>query len=181
MEFIHSGKNKNMHKTAEKNAKWFFEKYVNKENPIKILEIGSRGTPTIRNLKTDNSEYIGLDMQEGENVDVISTDRYKLPFGDNTFEYVISSSCFEHDECFWITYLEIIRILKPGGLFYLNAPSNGPYHGAPGDCWRFYLDAGDALVNWAKHSGYSETKLLEKFIDKPDGEVWEDYVCIFQK
>ena len=170
-----------MHTTAEKNALWFFEKYVNKENQTKILEIGSRGNSTIRNLKPDNSEYIGLDIEEGYNVDVISTDRYKLPFDDNTFDYVVSSSCFEHDECFWITYLEIIRILKPGGLFYLNAPSNGPYHAHPGDCWRFYLDAGDALVNWAKYNGYEKNKVLEKFIGKAEVEVWEDYVCVFQK
>jgi SAM-dependent methyltransferase len=170
-----------MHTTAEKNAKWFFEKYVNKETPTKILEIGSWGNSVIRNLKPSISEYIGLDIQSGLNVDVVSTDRYKLPFDNSTFDYVVSSSCFEHDECFWVTYLEIIRILKPGGLFYLNAPSNGPYHAYPGDCWRFYLDAGNALVNWAKHNGYTETKLLEKFIDKPIKEVWEDYVCVFQK
>ena len=170
-----------MHTTAEKNAKWFFEKYVNKENPPKILEIGSRGTTVIKNLKPNNSEYVGLDIQVGLNVDIISTDRYKLPFDNDTFDYVVSSSCFEHDECFWVTYLEITRVLKSGGLFYLNAPSNGPYHAYPGDCWRFYLDAGDALVNWAKYNGYSENKVLEKFIDKPINEVWEDYVCVFQK
>ena len=171
-----------MHDTAEKNVKWFFNKYINNETPVKILEIGSRGEGfLIRDLKPISSEYIGLDIQSGPNVDIVSNNVYKLPFDDNTFEYVISSSCFEHDECFWVTYLEIIRVLKPGGLFYLNAPSNGPYHGYPGDCWRFYLDAGEALVKWAKHNGYATNVLLERFIDEPINDVWKDYVCVFQK
>lgn len=173
-----------MHDTAEKNAKWFFEKYVTVKNP-KILEIGSwapdPGQFLIRDIAPDTGEYIGMDLQAGNNVDIVSTDTFKFPFEDNTFDYVISSSCFEHDEFFWVTYLEILRVLKPGGLFYLNAPSNGPYHGYPGDCWRFYMDAGSALVKWGNKNGYTSSELLEAFITEKIADVWEDYVCVFKK
>jgi SAM-dependent methyltransferase len=71
---------------------------------------------------------------------------YKLPFADGSVDVVLSSSCFEHSEFFWLLFLEILRVLRPEGLFYLNAPSNGPFHRYPVDCWRFYPDSGNALV-----------------------------------
>jgi SAM-dependent methyltransferase len=170
-----------MHESALKNAKWFFEKYVDKVNPCKILEIGSRGGDLLRKCKPDNAEYIGLDLQEDANVDVVSNDPEKMPFENDTFDYVVSSSCFEHDEFFWITYLEIMRVLKPGGMFYLNAPSNGPYHDNPVDCWRFYGDCGYSLAKWGKRNGYENNEVVEKFIDEKLNDVWEDYVCVFKK
>jgi SAM-dependent methyltransferase len=173
-----------MHDTAEKNARWFFEKYVTKTD-CNILEIGS-WTPVdsafmIRNLKPNNSKYFGMDLQLGNNVDIVLEDTFKFPFEDNFFDYVVSSSCFEHDEFFWVTYLEILRVLKPGGLFYLNAPSTGPYHAYPVDCWRFYMDAGQSLVKWGIKNGYTSNELLEKFVDERMSDVWEDYVCVFKK
>ena len=58
---------------------------------------------------------------------------------------------------------EALRVLKPTGLLYINAPSNGAYHRYPVDCWRFYPDSGVALQNWGNRSGY-ECALLEFFI-----------------
>jgi SAM-dependent methyltransferase len=81
---------------------------------------------------------------------------------------------------FWLTYLEILRVLKPNGLFYLNAPSNGLFHRYPVDCWRFYPDSGGALVTWAKRNGMNPV-LLESFISNQQVEVWNDFVAIFLK
>ena len=60
---------------------------------------------------------------------------------------------------FWVSYLEILRILKPVGLFYLNAPSDGAVHKYPVDCWRFYPDSGQALVTWSKRNGFNNVLL----------------------
>jgi hypothetical protein len=76
-----------------------------------------------------------------------------FPFDADTFDLAVSTSSFEHDQCFWFTFTEAIRTLKAGGHFFLNAPSNGPYHGYPFDNWRFYPDAARALVAWAER-GY---------------------------
>jgi hypothetical protein len=86
---------------------------------------------------------------------------------------------------FWILFLEIIRILKPNGLFYLNAPSNGMFHRYPVDCWRFYPDSGNALIEWGKRNGQNIT-LIESFISLQTGGSeaeyhWNDYVAIFHK
>ena len=44
------------------------------------------------------------------------TDPYHLPFESNSLDVVVSSSCFEHSEMFWLLFLEIMRVLKPEGL-----------------------------------------------------------------
>jgi ubiquinone/menaquinone biosynthesis C-methylase UbiE len=90
-------------------------------------------------------------------------DAYSFPLEDNSVDIVVSSSCFEHADMFWLTYLEIMRILKPKGIFYLNAPTKGPHHGYPVDCWRFYPDAGKALTNWGKRNNYNNI-LLESYV-----------------
>src|SRR3546814_14106854 len=78
-----------------------------------------------------------------------------------------SSSCMEHSEFFWVLFLEMLRIVKPSGLIYLNVPSNGSFHRYPVDCWRFSPDSGSAHAKWGKHNGYP-VALLEAFIGRQE-------------
>ena len=170
-----------MHYTAKLNCELFFstyKKYFN-DSTVKVIDIGSQDiNGSLKEVCPKNFKYIGVDFQKGKNVDIILTDPYKLPFDDNSIDIVISSSCFEHSEMFWLSYLEILRILKPKGLLYLNVPSDGGIHREPVDCWRFYPDSGHALVNWSKRNGYNST-LLECYTQV--GGSWHDYVAIFLK
>ena len=81
---------------------------------------------------------------------------------------------------FWVLFIEILRILKPDGLFYLNAPSNGQCHRFPVDCWRFYPDSGVALVSWAKRCNVNAA-LMESYISLQKNDVWNDFVAVFIK
>ena len=75
----------------------------------------------------------------------------------------------------------IIRVLKPRGIFYFNAPSNGDFHRWSKDCWRFYPDSGNALVNWAKKNNFNSLQ-LEAYTSKQILENgWSDYVSIVLK
>jgi hypothetical protein len=87
---------------------------------------------------------------------------------------------FEHIEMFWLMFNEVLRVLKPEGLFYLNAPSNGEFHRYPVDCWRFYPDAGEALVRWGVRSGHRPA-LLESFTTHQQRDIWNDFVAVFVK
>ena len=105
-------------------------------------------------------------------------DPYRLPLADASVDIALSSSCFEHSEMFWVVFLEVMRVLKPTGLFYLNAPSAGSFHRYPVDCWRFYPDSGNALISWGKRNGLNP-ELLESFTQI--GGRWQDYIAVFLK
>jgi SAM-dependent methyltransferase len=169
-----------MHDTALFYGKKFFEIYGCKRS--KILDIGSKDeNGSLRKYTNDKHEYIGIDMVPGENVDIVQTDPYILPFKDNTFDIITSSSVFEHSQMFWVLSNEIFRVLKPNGLFYMNAPSNGPYHTYPVDCYRFYPDAGSGIMEWGSLSGYKDFTILESFIGDKKNDNWNDFICIFLK
>lgn len=163
------------------NGRLFFEAYVSRLNQVTVVEIGSQDVNgSLREVCPNNAKYIGLDFQEAKGVDVLLTDPYSLPFDDESVDVVVSSSCLEHSEMFWLVFTEVLRILKPDGLLYLNVPSNGPFHRYPVDCWRFYPDAGDALVTWGKHCGFRPA-LLESYTAPQDADVWNDFVAVFVK
>lgn len=176
-----------MHTSAYRFGELFHDCYF--KEGMKVAEIGSQNVNgSIRDFFSDAVDYTGVDFVEGTGVDVVLSDPYKLPFDDNSFDMILSSSCFEHSEFFWLSFLEIIRTLKPGGVFYLNVPSNGFIHRYPVDCWRFYPDSGRALANWANRNGI-DVELLESFIGGqiPGGKFgapsgrWNDFVAVFVK
>lgn len=178
-----------MHESATFYGKLFFDKYCRSsaKDPLSVIEIGSQNVNgALRDISPAGINYIGLDFVAGKGVDIVIDDPYRLPFEDDSVDRVVSSSCFEHSEFFWLVFLEAMRILKPDGVFYLNAPSNGFFHRWPIDCWRFYPDSGYALVNWARRNGYSPA-LLESFVGKrsagrvADGGMWNDFVAVFLK
>ncbi len=173
-----------MHPTAYKNCQEFHATYntaISLINPdYNIVEIGSQNVNgSLRDIFS-NTSYTGVDFVKGNGVDVILTDPYVLPFETGSVDMVLSSSVFEHSEMFWVLFLEIMRILKPHGLFYLNVPANGDIHRWPVDCWRFYPDSGRALVTWAKHNKIN-AELLESYTSLQNKGQWNDFVAVFVK
>ncbi len=169
-----------MHDTALQNGKRFFDTYV-AELDGTILDIGAVNVNgTLKQFCPSRTKYIGADVVSGKDVDVVLDDPYKLPFADESVDVAVSSSCFEHSEMFWLLYLEIMRVLRPAGVFYLNAPSNGTYHRYPVDCWRFYPDCGTALVRWGSVNGLNGA-VLESYVCNQYMEGWNDFVCVFVK
>jgi SAM-dependent methyltransferase len=170
-----------MHDTAMDNGGRFFSTYVAPLGAVTVVDIGAQDVNgSLRRVAPPRARYVGVDFVQGRGVDVVLDDPYVLPFDDASVDVVVSSSCFEHSEMFWILYLEIMRVLKDDGLFYLNAPSNGPYHRYPVDCWRFYPDSGDALVAWGRRNGL-DSIVLESFTSDQVTESWNDHVCVFLK
>jgi SAM-dependent methyltransferase len=168
-----------MHQSAYKNCQKFRDKYLT-PNHKSVLDIGSYNVNGCLKPLFPNQQYTGLDMQPGPNVDIVF-DGGLIPLYDNTYDLVISSSCFEHAKNFWNLFNEAVRVAKPQAYLYICAPSQGPYHGYPTDCWRFMLDSWKALEHYNK-----QCKLLESYIDTqknyPDGsDIWQDSVGIYQK
>jgi ubiquinone/menaquinone biosynthesis C-methylase UbiE len=158
-------------------AKDFFTKFSSEFVEPTIVEIGSQNVNGSIREVAPPSKYVGLDFQEAKGVDIVLQDAYSFPLPDNYADMVVTSSCFEHSEMFWLTFLEGVRILKPRGLFYINAPSTGPYHAYPVDCWRFYPDADKALQTWAKRNGYNVNVEYKTTMEGP----WGDFVVVYRK
>jgi len=171
-----------MHPTAMTNCQQFFNSYAGafRARPgVRVVEIGSQDVNgSLRSTCPPGLEYVGVDFCEAPGVDVVLQDPYTLPFEDASVDIVLSSSCFEHSEFFWLVYLEVMRCLKPGGLFYLNVPSSGDFHRYPVDCWRFYPDSGQALARWGQRNGV-DSLLLESYTQLGGG--WQDFVAVFLK
>jgi SAM-dependent methyltransferase len=169
-----------MHDTAYELGRAFFSLYA-KPNMTTALDIGAMDVNgTLRDFCPPGVKYIGVDIAPGKGVDQVIESARRLPFEDDSFDLAVSSSCLEHDPLFWVTFLELMRVIKPGGYAYISAPSNGQYHAYPLDCWRFYPDAGLALEQWARHSG-NGAHLVESFTADRKRDQWNDFVMIFGK
>ena len=170
-----------MHDTAMEYGGKFFDTYLKNTKDLTIVDIGSQNVNgSLRSVAPQNNKYIGVDFVKGNGVDIVITDPYSLPFENESVDVIVSSSCFEHSEFFWLIFNESLRILKSTGLLYINVPSNGQVHRFPVDCWRFFPDSGLALQNWGKRSGYN-CVLLESFIGIKNTDIWNDFVGIFAK
>lgn len=169
-----------MHDSAYKHAESFCNKYCTDIESKNVLDVGSCDVNgTMKPIFSKAKKYTGIDQCAGRNVDVVGSS-HDMPFEDETYDIVISSSCFEHDDMFWVTFLEMCRILRREGLIFIQAPSNGPYHAHPVDNWRFYKDSWKALTKWAGKNGYN-LELLEGFVDKNTDGMWYDSVGIYRK
>jgi SAM-dependent methyltransferase len=170
-----------MHPTAMRNGQLFFEAYSPTIPSGIVVDVGAQDVNgSLKQVCPPHMHYVGVDFVAGKGVDVVLDDPYRLPFDDGSLDMVVSSSCFEHSQMFWVLFLEIMRVLKPSGLFYLNAPSNGPFHRYPVDCWRFYPDSAHALVTWAQRNGMAPA-VLESFTSVQVDDVWNDFCAVFIK
>jgi len=173
-----------VHRTAMRNCQRFFDRYgeyLPDSDRVTVIDIGAQNVNgSLREVTPAHFKYVGVDMAAGKGVDIVLDDPYSLPLEAESADVVLCSSCFEHSEMFWLLFLEIMRVLKPTGLFYLNVPSNGPFHRYPVDCWRFYPDSGNALVAWARRNGINPI-LLESYTSGRDKERFNDFVAVFLK
>ncbi|MBN2458145.1 class I SAM-dependent methyltransferase [Candidatus Woesearchaeota archaeon] len=82
----------------------------------------------------------------------------KLPFKDDTFDYVISSEVIEHVEDDRLFLNEIRRVLKPGGLAVITTPSSEGLVKVSDKCHKHGLE---------KHfrEDYTRKELVSRFLE----------------
>lgn len=170
-----------MHTSAKESGRNFALKYCKDlAKDSVVVDVGSYSVNGSVKEYFKDYKYVGIDIAAGPNVDIV-TELGKIPFEDSVVDVVISTSCFEHDEFFWETFIEMCRVLKPGGYIYINAPSKGYYHAHPVDCWRFYKDSWPALAKYAVKKGYQVTCLENRVDTSSVSPEWGDSVGIFTK
>ena len=112
-----------MHDTSLYSGKYFAEVYGSPG--LTVVDIGGQDVNGSLKEYFNGMNYICVDITPHPSVDIVIEPGKKLPFEDGTIDLIVSTSCFEHDPCFWITFKEMCRILKPDGYIYINAPGNG--------------------------------------------------------
>ena len=106
---------------------------------MRVLEIGSRevtGESTIRARFTE-AQYVGFDYYPGPNVDVVG-DAHKLSSyfsPDEKFDLIFSSAVFEHLAMPWVVATEISKVLKVGGMLFVETHFSFSSHERP---WHFF-------------------------------------------
>jgi SAM-dependent methyltransferase len=121
----------------------------------KCLDVGAFNVNgCVRDLFTD---YIGLDMREGPNVDVVAQAN-ALPFPDAFFDVVTCLEMLEHDRDPFGSVREMRRVMRPGGALVLTVPNIGfPRHDYPSDYWRMTGDGLRVLLEGMERVDVRET------------------------
>jgi demethylmenaquinone methyltransferase / 2-methoxy-6-polyprenyl-1,4-benzoquinol methylase len=121
-------------------------KMVAATNPESVLDIATgTGDLAISLAKTGAKEIIGLDLSEGmlavgrkkiaqenlsEKVEMIQGDSEALPFEDNRFDAITVAFGVRNFENLEKGLSEILRVLKPGGIFVIletSVPTKFPF------------------------------------------------------
>jgi len=176
-----------MHRSSYEKMTAFRDRHLGdrKTSPLLIYDLGScevSGGSYRPLFDLPPWRYRGIDLAPGKNVDVVLRDPYhwrEIP--PDSADAVVSGQALEHVEFFWLVVLEIWRILKPGGLCCIIAPSGGPEHRYPVDCWRFFPDGMRVLAR------YAPFEVLEIYGQQgatghSDGsDLWQDAVLAGRK
>jgi SAM-dependent methyltransferase len=176
-----------MHQSSLDNMRYFKEAYLkgSEKYPLIVFDLGSSDVNGSYRELFDHPpwNYKGLDVATGKNVDIVLKDNYRWKeIKSNSVDVLISGQAFEHIEFFWITILEIARILKPGGLCCIIAPSTGPEHKYPVDCWRFFPDGFSALARFARLKVEKSINRSQEEDKQSSGkDMWKDTVLICRK
>lgn len=132
----------NIGKSPSKGYNRFLEDLAALESP-RCLELGTlrweADKPTHHgHLFGHASEYVKSDVEAGVDVDVVA-DAHKLSdvFRPRSFDVVLAVSVWEHLMRPWVAMEEVSKILRPGGMVYIETHQTFPIHGYPSDFYRF--------------------------------------------
>ena len=123
---------------ARKNLYENIKNYGNKLTG-KILDIGCGTKPYKKYL---NGSYIGLDIQNNNNLDnndqeVIFFDGKDFPLEDNSINSILCTQVLEHVKDHNHFFSELRRVLKKDGLILITVPFLWAEHEVPNDFSRF--------------------------------------------
>lgn len=161
---------------------YFLGKFSKQFHP-RILEVGSKNygsTMPFREALSWDS-YVGLDMAEGEGVDVVGNMEEGLcGLEPASFDLIICCSVLEHTRKPWVVAENISKLLAPQGTAYISVPWIWRYHGYPDDYWRISF-SGLKLIFPDLEFGdmYYSTYQEAHFWEAAPG--WEDTQCRWEK
>jgi autotransporter strand-loop-strand O-heptosyltransferase len=142
------------------------EKFADFFRNKKVLDIGSLDINGNNKDLFENCNYLGLDVGEGKNVDVVSVG-HLFDGPDKYYDTIISTEVFEHDMFYEDTIKNIMRMLKPGGLFLFTCAAPGrPEHGTRRcgeECAPLLIQISESWADYYKNLEESHIRKIENF------------------
>jgi SAM-dependent methyltransferase len=108
----------------------------------KVLDIGCGNSPFRFLLKAHDVDYTGIDTVDSgqfdySNPEIVHFDGYDIPFGDQSFDFVICTEVLEHVSHYQHLADEIYRVMKNGAEGVITVPWSARYHYIPYDYFRY--------------------------------------------
>ena len=168
-----------MHPSSFENIQYCLENYVlpsslMQKSVVNVLDVGGADVNgSYRDIfQSPPFRYLAADISIEKGVDIVSS-AYGLPLFDDSTDIVLSGQMFEHCEFFWKAFQEMVRVLNKDGFLFLIAPSAGPIHRYPVDCYRFHPDSFKALAD------YTGCHIVRVWSDERG--PWNDVIGVFSK
>lgn len=120
-----------MHKEVRRFCQFIKLQYPLHFVGVDILDCGSLDINGNNRYLFDKSNYFGIDIVEGRNVDLVT--RVHDFITKKLFDCVISTEMLEHDEYFADSLNAMFNLIKPGGMLLITAAGYGrKEHGTHG-------------------------------------------------
>ncbi len=154
------------------------EKFQPFSGESRVLEVGSGAHGLIFGFR--NEFAIGIDPLAAHykklfpvwqgNAQTIAAIGEKLPFSDSSFDFVLSDNVIDHAENPIAILEEIIRVLKPSGLFYFTVNVHHPIYSLASAAHGFWNALGIRfeLSPFADHTvHFTESQIKQVFAHLP--------------
>ena len=150
--------------------RYLLQKQVKKASPHirgRVLDVGS-GTFARYKRLFQFSEYVTMDIQESERVDVVGS-ADQIPFPDNSFDSLISTQVLGDIMDPQKAVSEFHRVLKKGGTAVITESFINEMHDEPYDYWRFtrygfellFKENGFTVIDIDQRGGYFSSRAQE--------------------
>jgi SAM-dependent methyltransferase len=127
--------------------------YIIESTSGMVLNLSAGGTAT------KHSNVVELEYSIFRHTDVVG-DAHQLPFLDNIFDACICMNAFEHYRQPHQVAKELLRVLKPGGTFFMHTAALQPIHEAP---HHYYNTTRYGLAAWLEGFDVQHIKVSDNF------------------
>lgn len=130
----------------------------------RALVVGSKVYPGRKDRRHLYANAVGLDLEDGQGVDVVANLEDGIPPGFGTFAHIDCVSVLEHSRKPWKLAEGMEDVLEPDGTLLLSVPFVWRFHGYPNDYWRFTSEGVKALfprIKWSAMFLDSEGRLTK--------------------